>query len=296
MKAFSVEALGVFTIVFSLFLTITGVFTALPPGSVFEGIWGCLVNGLFYGLVGWLIYAVATFFYGSRSEPEVRFQPKPMSEIKVPMRIEVPKPEAEEKVKVEPKAGVPVIDVEGKTYTSQEISARILMKLKKDAEDYLGEKVDRAVITVPAYFDDAQRQATKQAGESAGFKVERIIKEEGRSGDILAAVVLDAVTTDTLEKLGEYVGNIIGKEGKKDKSWDSTCSYSPGQFKWTIKEQKKIFNMVEGSAIGVRLNKNFQMVPFKSISGLYGFGPKGMINKIRVACDICPRQNCIGRR
>ena len=113
MKAFSVEALGVFTIVFSLFLTITGVFTALPPGSVFEGIWGCLVNGLFYGLVGWLIYAVATFFYGSRSEPEVRFQPKPMSEIKVPMRIEVPKPEAEEKVKVEPKAGVPVIDVEG---------------------------------------------------------------------------------------------------------------------------------------------------------------------------------------
>ncbi len=70
-----------------------------------------------------------------------------------------------------------VVEVEGKTFTPQEISARILMKLKKDAEGYLGEKVTQAVITVPAYFDDAQRQATKQAGEIAGFKVERIINE-----------------------------------------------------------------------------------------------------------------------
>ncbi|MFH1970993.1 MAG: molecular chaperone DnaK [Patescibacteria group bacterium] len=75
------------------------------------------------------------------------------------------------------KDGMAVIDVEGKTYTPQEISAKILMKLKKDAESYLGEEVDRAVITVPAYFDDSQRQATKQAGEIAGFKVERIINE-----------------------------------------------------------------------------------------------------------------------
>ena len=70
-----------------------------------------------------------------------------------------------------------VVEVEGKTYTPQEVSARILMKLKKDAEAYLGESVDKAVITVPAYFDDAQRQATKQAGEIAGLKVERIINE-----------------------------------------------------------------------------------------------------------------------
>ncbi len=75
------------------------------------------------------------------------------------------------------KDGMACVEVEGKEYTPQEISARILMKLKKDAETYLGEKVESAVITVPAYFDDAQRQATKQAGEIAGFKVERIINE-----------------------------------------------------------------------------------------------------------------------
>ncbi len=77
---------------------------------------------------------------------------------------------------VSDKGGV-AVEIEGKNYTPQEISARVLMKLKKDAESYLGEKVEQAVITVPAYFDDAQRQATKQAGEIAGFKVERIINE-----------------------------------------------------------------------------------------------------------------------
>ncbi len=69
------------------------------------------------------------------------------------------------------------IDVEGKTFTPQEISAMILTKLKEDAEAYLGEKINQAVITVPAYFDDAQRQATKQAGEIAGLEVLRIINE-----------------------------------------------------------------------------------------------------------------------
>jgi len=73
--------------------------------------------------------------------------------------------------------GMVVVEVEGKTFTPQEISAQILQKLKKDAESYLGEKVIQAVITVPAYFDDAQRQATKQAGEIAGLEVLRIINE-----------------------------------------------------------------------------------------------------------------------
>lgn len=78
---------------------------------------------------------------------------------------------------VDGKNGMADIEIEGKNYTPQEIGARVLMKLKKDAEAHIGEKVDQAVITVPAYFDDAQRQATKQAGEIAGLKVERIINE-----------------------------------------------------------------------------------------------------------------------
>jgi molecular chaperone DnaK len=69
------------------------------------------------------------------------------------------------------------MDVDGKKYTPQEISARILMKLKRDAESYLGDVVSDAVITVPAYFDDAQRQATKEAGEIAGLNVLRIVNE-----------------------------------------------------------------------------------------------------------------------
>src|SRR5574344_2745896 len=69
------------------------------------------------------------------------------------------------------------VKAEGKEYTREEISAKILMKLKKDAESYLGEKVTKAVITVPAYFNDAQRQATKNAGKIAGLDVERIINE-----------------------------------------------------------------------------------------------------------------------
>jgi molecular chaperone DnaK len=75
------------------------------------------------------------------------------------------------------KDGLAVVEVDGKTYTPQEISAMILQKIKSDAESYLGDKVTQAVITVPAYFDDAQRQATKQAGEIAGLEVLRIVNE-----------------------------------------------------------------------------------------------------------------------
>ncbi|MBM3691760.1 MAG: molecular chaperone DnaK [Actinobacteria bacterium] len=91
------------------------------------------------------------------------------------------------------------IDIDGKAYTSQEISARTLGKLKRDAEAYLGDSVTQAVITVPAYFDDAQRQATKEAGEIAGLEVLRIINEPTAAalaygldkGDDLTILVFD---------------------------------------------------------------------------------------------------------
>src|ERR1700756_2862726 len=69
------------------------------------------------------------------------------------------------------------IDIDGKKYTAQEISARILQKLKRDAEAYLGDTITEAVITVPAYFNDAERTATKEAGVIAGLDVKRIINE-----------------------------------------------------------------------------------------------------------------------
>ena len=85
------------------------------------------------------------------------------------------------------------IDIEGRQYTPQEISAMILQKMKKTAEDYLGQEVTEAVITVPAYFNDSQRQATKEAGEIAGLKVRRIINEPTAAA---LAYGLDKKSTD----------------------------------------------------------------------------------------------------
>src|SRR5579872_4937643 len=122
------------------------------------------------------------------------------------------------------KNGMAVVEVEGKTYTPQEISAMILQKIKKDAESYLGDKVTQAVITVPAYFDDSQRQATKQAGEIAGLEVLRIINEptaaalayglDKKSAHTIAVYDLGGGTFDiSILELGEGVYEVKSTNG-----------------------------------------------------------------------------------
>lgn len=93
----------------------------------------------------------------------------------------------------------PRVDIDGRLYTPQELSAMILQKMKKTAEDYLGQDVTEAVITVPAYFNDSQRQATKEAGEIAGLKVRRIINEPTAAA---LAYGLDKKSTD--QKIAVY--------------------------------------------------------------------------------------------
>lgn len=120
--------------------------------------------------------------------------------------------------------GMAVVEVEGKTFTPQEISAQILQKLKKDAESYLGDKVTQSVITVPAYFDDAQRQATKQAGEIAGLEVLRIVNEptaaalayglEKKHAHTIAVYDLGGGTFDiSILELGEGVYEVKATNG-----------------------------------------------------------------------------------
>jgi molecular chaperone DnaK len=116
------------------------------------------------------------------------------------------------------------IDIDDKTYTSQEISARILQKLKADAEAYLGEPVTKAVITVPAYFGDAQRQATKEAGQIAGLEVERIVNEptaaslayglDNKSDEIILVFDLGGGTFDvSVLEIGEGVFEVKSTAG-----------------------------------------------------------------------------------
>ena len=119
----------------------------------------------------------------------------------------------------------PRVDIDGRLYTPQEVSAMVLQKMKKTAEDYLGSDVTEAVITVPAYFNDAQRQATKEAGEIAGLKVRRIINEPtaaalayglDKSNDDKKIVVFDfgGGTHDvSILELGDGVFEVLATDG-----------------------------------------------------------------------------------
>jgi len=119
----------------------------------------------------------------------------------------------------------PRVDIDGRLYTPQEISAMVLQKMKKTAEDYLGQDVSEAVVTVPAYFNDAQRQATKEAGEIAGLKVSRIINEPtaaalayglDKSNDDKKIVVFDfgGGTHDvSILELGDGVFEVLATDG-----------------------------------------------------------------------------------
>ena len=140
------------------------------------------------------------------------------------------------------------IDIDGKKYTSQEISARTLMKLKRDAEAYLGDTVTQAVITVPAYFDDAQRQATKEAGQIAGLEVLRFIneptaaalaygleREDGKDQTILVFDLGGGTFDVSVLEIGDGVFEVKSTSGDTHlggDDWDQTI------IDWMIKEFK----------------------------------------------------------
>ena len=119
----------------------------------------------------------------------------------------------------------PRVDIDGRLYTPQELSAMVLQKMKKTAEDYLGTDVTSAVITVPAYFNDSQRQATKEAGEISGLKVERIINEptaaalafgldKGSTDRKIAVYDLGGGTFDiSILELGDGVFEVLSTNG-----------------------------------------------------------------------------------
>lgn len=144
------------------------------------------------------------------------------------------------------KGDMATVEVGGKTWTPQEISAKILQKAKTDAEAYLGEKIDKAVITVPAYFNDAQRQATKQAGEIAGLKVERILNEptaaalayglEKKKAQTIAVYDLGGGTFDiSILELGDNVYEVKATNGDTHLGGDDfdqkVIDYIAGEFK-----------------------------------------------------------------
>ena len=160
-----------------------------------------------------------------------------------------------------------VVEVGGKKYTPQEISARILQKAKTDAEGYLGEKIDRAVITCPAYFNDSQRQATKQAGEIAGLKVERILNEptasalayglDKKKAQTIAVYDLGGGTFDiSVLELGDNVYEVKATNGDTHLGGDDfdqrIIEYITAEFKQEngidLKEDKQALQRVKDAA------------------------------------------------
>ena len=149
------------------------------------------------------------------------------------------------------------IDIDGKKWTPQEISAQILTKLKRDAEAYLGDKVAQAVVTVPAYFDDAQRQATKEAGQIAGLEVLRIINEptaaslaygldKGASDQTILVFDLGGGTFDvSLLEIGDGVFEVKATAGNTSLGGDD---WDQRVIDWLVKEFK--------NAHGVDLSKD----------------------------------------
>ena len=129
----------------------------------------------------------------------------------------------------------PRVDIDGRLYSPQELSAMTLQKMKKTAEDYLGQDVSEAVITVPAYFNDSQRQATKEAGEIAGLKVQRIINEptaaalaygldKGGSDKKIAVYDLGGGTFDiSILELGDGVFEVLSTNGDTHLGGDDFC-------------------------------------------------------------------------
>lgn len=145
------------------------------------------------------------------------------------------------------KDNMAVVNVSGKQYTPQEISAQIIQTMKKHAETYIGSAIDGAVITVPAYFDDSQRQATKQAGEIAGLKVERIINEptaaalayglDKKNAHTVAVYDLGGGTFDiSILELGEGVFEVKATNGDTHLGGDD---FDQAIMEWIIDEFKK---------------------------------------------------------